>query len=241
VQKLQGLSSDYFGPNCWDAALVSGKIIPELRYAQPGEMSFWMNSPLCRQLGPDEKPKAGDIVAIRDGKYESHGFIYLTDKLAFSKEGPDLKYLYLLQSPQTVFSSFKVPAECQKKTGPAPEGCPTFANYYDCKPLDQYLRENAESISPELAQYSDCVTNVEMNISTLVLYGKQPARSPAAPGPETVQLKQTLAASLSALLTYSQEESKEPHSPAETFLWQSLVVRLKSATQELHQIQVQIQ
>jgi hypothetical protein len=225
VRKLQGFLPEYMGPNCWNASLVTGKIIPELRYADAGELTFWLTSPLCRERGTDEKPKAGDIIAVRDKNgVEQHSFIYVTDQLSFSKNGADKTAPYFLQSPEDVFFKYDVREGC--RTGVPDPRCPNYANYYDCEPLDKYLHDRKVAPSQEFEDVSYQVCETEMELSRLSLYG----------GSDPKSLKNTIMNTIAALSVLSEQEVKKPHTPDEEFLWKSLTVRLDSTVQQMMDI-----
>lgn len=158
IQEFEGVYPQNPGPNCFNAALVSSNILPALGHATPEEMKFWMDSELCHAKNPGDKKEPGDIIRIRDAKNynsEIHGFTYLTDKLAFSKNGEGLyvasrdkllSYPYLLLPPDEVFNhkGFFTKKECQDVTPKQAKekGCHFFAQTYSCISLDEYREEN---------------------------------------------------------------------------------------------------
>jgi hypothetical protein len=146
VFQYQGVNPKKFGPNCWNLALVMKGILPALRYSTAEEMSFYMKSPLCRQLGENEKRLPGDIGAIRDvgqGQSEVHGFIYISDKLAYSKNGPDEKNPFAIQSLNEVYKIYDVPNknECRGNTIKMNTNCTNALSFFRCKSIDSYLQD----------------------------------------------------------------------------------------------------
>jgi hypothetical protein len=113
VAEFQGVHPRFYGPNCWNLALVMKKILPNLRYTTPEEMAFYMRPPLCRQLKNDEKKIPGDLGAIRDvyekNAIESHGFIYISENMAYSKNGYSNEQPYSLQKLENVYKVYGVP------------------------------------------------------------------------------------------------------------------------------------
>lgn len=137
-------SVEKFGPNCWNATLVATGILPELRYSTYKEMTFWMNSKFCREKDLDEPIEIGDVIAIRElltgaNTYsEVHGFIYMDEKLSFSKNGATKKEPYLLQSTDMVFSSYNVLKECRRIKGIPKDDLKClqrWANIYKCEAI----------------------------------------------------------------------------------------------------------
>jgi hypothetical protein len=81
------------GPNCWNFALKANGLNFSLRGAEPEEFQFFLDSPLCQRV--ESRPQAGDIGSFAEISKEGtvvsqHGFIYLTDKWALSKNGANV-------------------------------------------------------------------------------------------------------------------------------------------------------
>lgn len=148
VKKYQDVNPAFSGPNCWNLALVMKEILPGLRYSSADEMSFYMGPPLCRNLKNGEALKPGDVGAIRNIHnnkiQESHGFIYISDKIAYSKNGFHHLSPYALQSLDNVYQTYDVPdkAECRKNQIDLDNDCDVAVSYYRCISLSQYLKEN---------------------------------------------------------------------------------------------------
>ena len=160
VQTYQGVRPEFDGPNCWNRALVFAKILPSLTYTTPAEMTFWMTSPLCRERLLDEELQPGDIIAVRDFDIgEVHGFTYLTDDLAYSKNGfrkKDGAYEY--DSLDAVFSNYQVSQKCRRVLGRPVKGeeCyyRIYANYFHCQSLEEYfISLNVQISSENMAIY----------------------------------------------------------------------------------------
>jgi hypothetical protein len=148
VKKYQSVNPTYSGPNCWNLALVMKDILPGLRYSTPEEMAFYMQPPLCRSLKNDEPLKAGDVGAIRNivnhKIQESHGFIYISDKLAYSKNGFSKYSPYSLQTLENVYQVYDVQnkPECRSNQIDVEADCETAVSYYRCISLTEYLKKN---------------------------------------------------------------------------------------------------
>lgn len=52
------------GPNCWGTAMSFKALSPVPRFMWPEEMTYWMESPVCRKLNPGEVKLPGDIINI---------------------------------------------------------------------------------------------------------------------------------------------------------------------------------
>lgn len=155
VQQVLGKKPKYDGPNCWNSVLVSNKILSHLRETSDAEMSFWLNSPLCRELRTDEKAMPGDIIAARYGfGDEMHAFIYITDKLAFNKNALVRSTPYEFKSVYDILYDFGVRSQyndrphCGRTSSKNEQRCPRFAVYYRCMTLDNYLSNITDANFP---------------------------------------------------------------------------------------------
>jgi hypothetical protein len=146
VVKYHGANPKTDGPNCANLALVMSKILPSLRYSTPDEINFYMRPPLCRQLKDGENKEPGDVGTIReiqDGEVsESHSFIYISEKISYSKNGAEKDVAYQLQPLNKVFSSYDVPdrAECRKnEITDKSANCGQAVAYFRCQSMEEYL------------------------------------------------------------------------------------------------------
>ncbi len=172
VSLMHGVKAGRWGPNCWNTALVSNKVLSAPSFTSPAEMTFWMRSPLCRQLRAGELPRPGDIIALRDQAGEEvHGFVYLTGELAFSKNYLTAAAPYALQSPEEVYKEFPVLEECRKR-GASAAGCPAYADYFRCSPLEDYLQSAQVPPDKDYPGAAAAVSAAEGAISGLVLHWK---------------------------------------------------------------------
>lgn len=150
VVKYHGASSQTDGPNCWNLSLVMSNILPAMRYSTPEEMNFYMRPPLCRALNDNEKREPGDIGAIRQisgfGKHEEHhGFIYIDEKIAYSKNGFSSMAPYELQTLDKVYATYDVPsmAGCrQNRINDKSSHCGKAVSFYRCDSMESYLQKN---------------------------------------------------------------------------------------------------
>lgn len=171
VQANHSQRNSVYGPNSFNAALHSSKILSQFRYASGTEMNFWMNSPLCRERGGDEPLAPGDLALIRSWKDgDLHGYVHVTNNLAFSKNGFDSGNPYYLQSPIALHDHNKIPEQCRKRSG-TPKECPIWVNYFSCKTMDEYLKERPIKSSDAKKAYTQ-LTELECSIGEAVVNGK---------------------------------------------------------------------
>ncbi|MBF0313398.1 MAG: hypothetical protein HQK50_12555 [Oligoflexia bacterium] len=143
------------GPNCFNAALVASQILPYFRLSDDKEFKFWVNSPLCRKLSYEEEKRPGDVVAIREsvvGEYEVHPFIYLTEELAYTKNGyrnDDMPYA--LMPVSEIMQTYNVRKECYTKQ-PTNEECWRYATYYRCDTLPEYAKKQGREFKLEKSE-----------------------------------------------------------------------------------------
>jgi hypothetical protein len=186
VRKYFGTKPDFSGPNCWNLALVMKELVPFLRYSTPEEMSFYMAPPFCRQLGITEKIQPGDLGAIRAGDdSEVHGFIYVSDKIVYSKNGyrnMSPFHLQNLEDVKYVYSGF---------LGLMPR---QLANYR-CKSLDEaisLLKPEFKEAFNEVYDLENCLQTAAFNRGVIV--------------PE--QLVEAVSTSIKGLLFYLEKEKQ---------------------------------
>ena len=149
LKQFQFKRPDISGPNCWNTSLVAAKILPHARYTTPEEMNYWMNSPLCKERDSMDEVRPGDVIAIRDkANGEVHGFTYLSNKMAFSKNGFHRSSPYTLQDTKGVFDVYGVAPECQKITGTS-DSCKMRGNIYKCESWDSFWEKNKKHMSKD--------------------------------------------------------------------------------------------
>jgi hypothetical protein len=57
------------GANCWGTAMNLKGISSKPRFMWTNEMTYWLNSPLCRKLNPGEKKMPGDLINVYGPEY----------------------------------------------------------------------------------------------------------------------------------------------------------------------------
>ncbi len=225
IREMQGVCPKERGPNCWNSSLVSNKILPWARYSNPDEMSFWLDSPLCKEREPNEETKPGDIIAIRANGREVHGFINLNKDFSFSKNGSYEGNPYSLQSLDNVFRIYKVSKDCQRVyKEPTSLACSKkrYANYFSCQSFEDYIKK--EPMNRESQNSFDELDSLECEINSLAFNGV------------TIEddiIKKTIYDSLLAVKRLSETniqliKKDDQASVSEEFFWESILVRVNS-------------
>ncbi len=181
AELLEGTKTALSGPNCWNTTLFLSGILNYRRFTSASEMSFWMQSPYCREIEPSEPPQTGDLIAIRvqssnrTGYEEIHGMIYISDQLVFSKSTSSRMSAYGIQRANLIYQTFKLTdSSCMQVKGLA-HRCNRWSNLYRCKSpsndLDLFKRSHAE-FENLFAQ----TENIESQLSTFARLGSGDVR-----------------------------------------------------------------
>jgi hypothetical protein len=234
VKKYQSVNPTFAGPNCWNLALVMKGILPNLRYSTPEEMAFYMQPPLCRQLKNNEAKMPGDVGAIRElnnsSTEEYHGFIYISEEVAYSKNGYMNANPYALQTLDNVFNVYGVTNknECkQNELGPSSQ-CRIAVSYHRCISMDQYLKENPNT-PKEILTSLNTIKNFEGCLEARAIKNQ----------PFNEKAQDVLENSAKALTFYLEKELKtnKQSNPIDqekrNFLLGSLQLRLLAMSQQL--------
>ncbi|MBT4760568.1 MAG: hypothetical protein HOO06_02620 [Bdellovibrionaceae bacterium] len=108
IRELMSSPVKTYGPNCWNSALNVVGANVSVRSTTKPEFWFWMKSPFCKKLGPDDKLKKGDVGSLfwkNLGNY--HSFINLNEKYVFSKDSPGLDDKYEIKRYEEMFHETK--------------------------------------------------------------------------------------------------------------------------------------
>jgi hypothetical protein len=57
------------GGNCWGTALSFKKLSTRPRFIWSNEITYWLDSPVCRKLNPDEAKQPGDLLSMYGPEY----------------------------------------------------------------------------------------------------------------------------------------------------------------------------
>ena len=234
VLKYHGTKSDKSGPNCWNLALVMSRVLPSMRYSDDKEMSFYLESPLCRPLKNDEQRKPGDVGVLRilskyKEQFEHHAFIYVNESLVYAKNGPKKEAPFALQSLQGTYVNYDLTQkpECKKNEIDPNAGCRVGVGYFRCQSMDSYLKDNAD-ITPKIKKMMRDFDNVEQCLDQHVIQGKPL-------GPDAKKSMMDVVAVLGKY--YQQEVDKSPDlkhlNEKDRFLLGSLNLRITSIGEQL--------
>lgn len=167
--RLNFLNNQYSlfeGPNCWNSVLYLKGISPSINYSD-GEMVFWLNSPLCEQTIHAQKGDIVDFAVLNetgDNYNTFHSYLYLSDKIGFTKNGPDKEENYHMTSHEDVAKFYELDFKnCSNKS--YQEGialnCEEISTYYRCKDFS-YLIKNLENdaLYSEVSRIGDDLTKM---------------------------------------------------------------------------------
>lgn len=231
VKKYQGANPAKDGPNCWNLALVAKNLLPYLRMSSNEEMSFFMNSGMCQQIGNGEKPAPGDIGAIRkkdtncrpgEAACEVHGFIYVSEQLAYSKNSQDALDSYALQDINHVYSLYDAgPFACSEVGNSS--ACPVHQiDFFRCQSFPDFLAKAKAAAEYrkafEVLDFAECkVSGASMR--PVVFDQKE---------------KTNIAAAIGAVTGFLNRAEEATKSPDESFLYEALGVRLRSMAEQVN-------
>jgi hypothetical protein len=165
LQSFNDLQMSTDGPNCWNAALISTGILKSTRPVTKPEFWFWMNSEYCKALPASEKPRTGDIGSLfwkHWGNY--HSFMRIDDNTVFSKNGPEIKDKYKVQSYESMFfDNYKEMAKTCKgsEQNLKNKGCEFEVVHHRCRPLENNFFAGVK----EIKNTSDQIDGIESRLS----------------------------------------------------------------------------
>jgi hypothetical protein len=127
------------GPNCWNLCNLNRGISKGLHQTNNLEFAHWLSSPLSQKIDSVDKLKRGDILAFRDSKDpvgETHGAVYLTPHVVFSKNGEEEMHPYRMMDLNEVYHMYKKMAD--------------GIHLFRVTPLPKYLDSHPELKTKEL-------------------------------------------------------------------------------------------
>jgi hypothetical protein len=142
------------GPNCWSAALLTAGLLDQPRHVTRPEFWFWLNSPYCHSLLPEQVPREGDIGSLfwpTEGNF--HSFIHLNQDFVFSKNSPHPEHRYSVQRYEDMINT------------DTREGGGVQVIYHRCRPLPSNLITRFKRLLPIHAKLA--ATESEMQLWTL--------------------------------------------------------------------------
>lgn len=210
VQKYQDAVPETSGPNCWNLALVMKGMLPALRLTSHAEATFLVGSGLCRQV---TTPQPGDLAMIRrpdkkcgvayEENCEMHGFIYVSEKLGYSKNGGSRKAPYRLQPNEVFYKEYGV-------------GRGSRIDYFRCQSREDFLASLTPANDWQRAldelDFVDCVVS----------------ETAARPHVFTEAEQKQLVDAIGAVYEFVKKEADGQKDKDEKFLYDAIALRLES-------------
>jgi hypothetical protein len=227
VLSLREKKQSIQGPNCWNLALVMAGILPAVRYSTPEEMGFFLNSPLCHRIGATEHKKPGDIGALRTNSSQVHAFMWISEDLVFSKNGPEAESLSQIQSAGKMAIGYRS-LQTQKCRDDKNVDCELQLETLRCRSLEDYLKDPETMLPKKVLESFVRLEHVDKCLSN---YSFNPALYSGSAKKNLIQNIQMLAA-----VFESEEFQKNLETmPAEKrkFVRETLTVRLNSMNQQM--------
>lgn len=149
IKNYFGKNSSEGGPNCHNAGLVYMRILPNLRYTTSEEISFYMNSDLCKKRGLKEKPSVGDLGLISmagEGQqhHAQHSFIYLSEEFVYEKPNQNKESPFTIAHKRNTLSEYGLNEHETANDNPSYKGIDRKVTYYHCISTNEYLGENPD-------------------------------------------------------------------------------------------------
>lgn len=144
----------YYGPNCWNSVLFVNKVTDHIRFVQPDE--FQRSLPFLGCYKKDVKElEAGDIVRINDKiNEEFHAFIYISESLSFTKNGPSTKAIYEIVNTESILKEYDVDMKCLSPEDSKSEKCLSKVSVYSC---------DLNTVTAQRNKFADDTLNVKIS------------------------------------------------------------------------------
>jgi hypothetical protein len=130
---LDGTSSNYNGPNCWNGAMYAAGVIENKRFMHPNEWHYYLNNH-CEEV---EHAVPGAVGRIYIGETEVHGFIHLDEDKIFAKHGEAQAHGYKVMSYKKMMAQYGRTRECSSRNYTRPE-CYHSVKYYLCESKQRF-------------------------------------------------------------------------------------------------------
>ncbi len=151
--QLLNQKPQYFGPNCWNSVLYMNKATDYLRFVQPDE--FQRTLPFLGCYKKDVKElETGDIVRITDkANEEQHAFIYISENMSFTKNGPETKAPYQIVNTESILQEYDVDMKCLSIKNRQSE-CLSRVSVYSC---------DLSNIESQRNKFGDDIMNIKIS------------------------------------------------------------------------------
>ncbi len=181
IKSIYGRRSICRGPNCYNAAMIANNTGAKQRFVSNFEWAHYLKNN-CKIRSPSEKPKPGDIVAIRKKGaswgaslepdpdfFNVHGFIYVDENLAFHKPSPATDNTAEFDDFSNILNEFKLKqtdTKCINSSEIPPLDCDFFLNYFDCSSYPLFYGDPFSQFESAL---SSCTVSGNMTTLSTVL------------------------------------------------------------------------
>ncbi len=153
------------GPNCWNLALFTAGLTHGIFTVDEQEMAFWTQSPLARELSPEEPRRPGDMIVMRTNRGEWHSAIWVSPDVVFTKNGASRDKPFRLMDRTEMNGIYLSPRT------------PVHVSAYRFAPLMPYLESHWHQYPPELRDAWTEISAVEKASLQYALSVSQPESS----------------------------------------------------------------
>jgi hypothetical protein len=154
LSALDGSSSVYFGPNCFNASLVAAGLLGGIRHTTTSEFEFYLSSGRCRMLNDQEDLEPNDIQVMwmqMEKPYLFHSFTHLNTNQVFTKNGESPNSPYKVQSFKNMSENYySIPAYCRQSNFQDNSECSGFFySSYRCTTMNEFVKNDNIRLSLE--------------------------------------------------------------------------------------------
>ncbi len=215
----------YFGPNCWNSVLFVNKATDHLRFVQPDE--FQRTLPFLGCYKKDIKElETGDIVRLNDKhSEEQHAFIYISENLSFTKNGPGTKATYEIVNTESILKEYDVDMKCLSAESRKSEKCLSKVSVYSC---------DLNTVEAQRNKFADDILNLkileaEKKLEFVILNYRDPQLNEY----KYVLLREVLQDSKTLKFIVDQELNKTDVFSYKFFLYKHYQTRLLSISEQI--------
>ena len=152
--QLLNQKPQYFGPNCWNSVLYVNKATDHMRFVLLDE--FQRTLPFLGCYKKDVKElETGDIVRLSDkNSEEQHAFIYISENLSFTKNGPGTKATYEIVNTESILKEYDVDMKCLTAENRKSEKCLSKVSVYSC---------DLNTVEDQRNKFEDDILNIKIS------------------------------------------------------------------------------
>lgn len=168
LRKVQQISLQKNGPNCWNSSLYLAGVNNGIHYTDEVAFRTIIDSPLCKEISKTDL-QTGDVIALRryaNNKLlpasmlsEVHAYTYWDSNQTLTKNGPHRDVGYKMSSMESVLQDYKKQEHRNcKMLGLDKSQCDLQQRFYRCDNLDAHANSILEkSILNKLRQIEQTV------------------------------------------------------------------------------------